>query len=101
MYQKLIGKNVIIRTFTAGVHFGTLKDITEDGKGCILENSRNAWYWSGAAGLSQMATEGVTDPDNCKFTVTIPTRVLTEVIEILPLTDVAFTNLNAVKEWKR
>ena len=38
---------VMVRTYSAGVHFGYLKK--REGKEVTLINSRRVWYWSGAA----------------------------------------------------
>lgn len=90
---------VLVRTYSAGVHIGYLKE--QNGKEVTLLNSRNIWYWSGAAGVSQLATDGVSNPDGCKFTVEVPERILTEAIEILPVTEKAFANLTSVPVWKK
>lgn len=59
-------KYVIVRTYSMGVFAGELaNESTETVK--ILHNSRRIWYWSGAASLSQLATDGTSDPVNCKF----------------------------------
>jgi len=89
---------VIIRTYSAGVHFGVLK--RREGKEVELTNARRIWYWDGAASLSQMAVDGVSEPENCKFSVVTPSIILTEAIEIIPCTDKAVKIINGVKEWK-
>lgn len=69
----------------------------------VLINARRLWYWEGAASLSQLALEGTKKPDNCKFTVVITDEdgvYLPQVIEILPMTDIAINSINSVKEWK-
>lgn len=88
----------IIRTHSAGVHFGIVTK--RDGKEVYLKNARRIWYWEGAASLSQMAVEGVSKPEKCKFSVTIPTIILTEAIEIIPCTDKAANCILRVPEWK-
>lgn len=90
---------VIIRTYSAGVHIGYLAEQSEGGKRVKLLDSRRIWYWSGAFTLSEMSQNGVSDPDNCKFSVTIPEIELTEAIEILPCTERAMNNLKAVKAY--
>jgi len=89
---------VIIRTYSAGVHAGYLKE--RNGKEVTLKNSRRIWYWDGAASLSQMAVDGVSKPENCKFAVVLPEIILTEAIEIIPCTEKAKTCIEGVKEWK-
>jgi len=87
----------IVRTYSAGVYFGYLKE--EKGDECILVNARNVWYWSGAASLLQMANEGVSKPDECKFTQEVAEIKLKGVIAILKCTKEAQDNLSSVKIW--
>ena len=89
---------VLIRTYSAGVHVGFLK--SQDGKIVELNESRRIWYWDGAASLSQLATDGVSAPENCKFSVVVQSIVLTEAIEIIPCTDKAKMNIAGVPIWK-
>ncbi len=91
-------KLVMIRTYSAGVHYGYLK--SREGKEVVLLNASRVWYWSGAASLSQLATEGTTKPNDCKFSVEVPEIILTESIEIISMTEKAINNLNSIKKWK-
>ena len=94
-------KMYIIRTYSAGVWFGNISEI--ENTTVVVTNARRLWYWSGAASLSQLATEGTKRPNDCKFTVTITDKegvLLTQVIEILPCTNEAVENIKSVKEWK-
>lgn len=92
-------KYVLVRTYSAGVHTGTLE--ARKGKEIILKNSRRIWYWDGAASLSQLATEGVKNPTNCKFSVVVPEITLTETIEIITCTKLAEKNIKEVPVWKK
>jgi hypothetical protein len=96
-------KAVLIRSYAAGVHFGYLKseEFTVAGKVVTLVNTRRVWYWDGAASLSQMALEGVTKPDNCKFSVVLDENEIVNVIETMPLTEKAVDNLFKIKIWKQ
>ena len=98
-----IGQKVIIRANRAGVFFGTLKEKTPTPAGVevVLTNSRRIWRWYGAASLSQMAQEGVKEPDRCMFTVTVPEHNVMDVIEILPCSDMAIKSIESVKIWKK
>ena len=89
---------VIVRTYSAGVHFGYLK--SRDGKEVTLVKSRRVWYWSGAASLSEMAVRGVKNPTECKFPAELEEIILTEAIEIIPCTEKARQSLQGVPEWK-
>lgn len=93
-----LSKYCIIRTYSAGVHFGVVK--SREGKEVVLTDARRIWYWDGAASLSQMAVDGVSKPENCKFSVTVPEITLTEAIEIIPCTEKAAKCILEVPEWK-
>jgi len=96
-------KAVLIRSYAAGVHFGYLEneEFTPAGKVVTLVNTQRVWYWDGACSLSQMALEGVKNPENCKFSVEIPRNEIVNVIETIELADSAFINLKKVAIWKK
>lgn len=89
----MIGKDVIVRTYSAGVHFGTLD--SRNGKELVLKNARRIWYWEGAFTLSAVATEGVGTAS--KLSVAVPEILLTEAIEIIPCSEAASANLRTLK----
>lgn len=88
----------IIRADRAGVFAGNIK--SREGSEVTLTNCRRLWYWAGAASLSQLALEGVKDPSNCKFTVTVPEITILGVIEIIPCTAEAERNIKDVPVWR-
>jgi len=89
----------MVRTYSAGVFYGYLK--SRKGKEVVLTDARRVWYWSGAATLSQLATDGTSDPSNCKFPCLVSEVTLTEAIEIIPMTHKAVASLDAVTVWAR
>jgi len=89
---------VIVRTYSAGVFAGYLEN--KCGKEVTLRNARRMWYWAGAASLSQLAVDGTTKPEECKFPVEVSSILLTEVIEILDVTKKAKQSINSVPVWK-
>lgn len=93
----MIGKHVIVRTYSAGVHAGVLK--SKEGKDVVLTDARRLWYWDGAASLSQLAVDGTSKPLNCKFPVAVEEILLTEAIEIIPTTHKAQESIKAVPVW--
>lgn len=95
----VVGKYCIIRGRDFGVFAGTVESV--EGDRVLLKNARRLWYWDGAASLSQLAAEGVTNPDGCKFTVTVDIILLMGVIEIVPATEQAKRCIDEVKVWKR
>jgi hypothetical protein len=97
MLKKQKKEYVIIRTYSAGVHAGTLK--SREGKEVVLENSRRLWYWEGAASLSGLAVHGVSKPEKCKFPAPLKKITLTEAVEIIPCTPKAKKSIEGVPEW--
>lgn len=92
-------KYVIVRTYSAGVFAGYLK--SRNGQEVVLVNARRLWYWAGAASLSQLAMEGVSKPDECKFPCEVATVELLQVIEILDCTEAARLSIKNVDVWAR
>ncbi len=95
----LIGLTCMVRTYSAGVFLGEVA--SKDGKEVHLKNARRMWYWDGAASLSQLATEGTSAPENCKFPAPVPDVLLTEAIEIIPASEAAIASIAAVPVWKQ
>lgn len=89
----MIGKTVIVRTCTAGVHFGELAH--RDGKEVLLKDARRIWYWEGAFTLSAVAQDGVSSKS--KLSVSVPEILLTEAIEVIPCSEAAIAKLRALK----
>jgi hypothetical protein len=98
--EKLIGKKVIVRSDRAGVFFGTLSNYDSATKEAEIRQVRQIWSWRGAASLMQMASEGVRYQDQCRFTVTLDSVTVMDVIEILPCTDAAIKNIEEVPVWR-
>lgn len=94
----MIGKKVIVRGDRSGVFFGTLAE--KNGTEVRLHDCRRLWYWDGAASISQIAMEGVKNPENCKFTVAVPDIIITDAVEIIPCTDDSIRSIEGVKVWK-
>ena len=95
----MIGKYCMVRTYSAGVFAGTLK--SRDGKEVVLNDARRIWFWDGAASLSQLATEGTSKPGNCKFPCPVEEVLLTDVIEIIPITETAAKSIAEVPVWEK
>lgn len=79
-----LGPEVLVRTYSAGVHIGTMT--SREGREVVLANARRLWSWAGAFTLSAVATKGV-DRKNSRISTAVPTITLTEAIEIIPITD--------------
>jgi hypothetical protein len=96
--MSMIGKYCMVRTRSAGVFAGTIK--SKKDMVAVLKNARRIWYWSGAASLSQLATEGTSNPAGCKFPCPVAEVELPEVIETIPITAKAKASIDAVPVWK-
>ena len=80
--NSMVGEKVIIRTYSAGVHFGTL--VEKAGNEVILKDSRRLWRWHCKTGisLSSVALHGV-DQSKSRIADALPSLWL-EAIEIIP-----------------
>lgn len=96
-----INKKCIIRTNRAGVYYGVLADYSSETRTAEIHNCCNLWYWDGAASLMQLATDGVKNPQNCKFTVIVEQIQVEEVISVIPCTQKAISSIESVKIWKK
>lgn len=92
-------KYVIVRTYLAGVFAGELE--SRNGQEVVLRNARRIWYWDGAASLSQLAMEGTSKPENCKFPCEVDRVELLQAIEILDVTTKARESIKGVPVWER
>lgn len=93
-----IGPVVLVRTYSAGVHFGTLK--SRSGKEVILTNARRLWQWSGACSLSQVAIDGV-NLSGSKISVVVPEITLTEAVELIPMSSKAGQTMMEAQSWQK
>lgn len=78
----MIGKFVLIRTFSAGVHFGTL--VSRNGQEVHLKDARRLWSWSGALSLSEVAMTGI-NVSSSKISIPVDEIILPQAIEIIPV----------------
>ena len=92
--KEYIGKKVLVRSYDAGVYFGTLEKIENDT--CKVSKVRNIWRWEGASCLSQIANDGIRDG---KVSPEVSSMILNRVCQIIPLTDKAIANLESHKPW--
>ena len=91
---------VCIRSYSAGCFCGYLKEESIDGRKVTLMQARRLWYWKGASSLSQLAIEGVSKPEECKFPCEIESIKIMEVCEIIKMTDKAKKSIQGVSIWK-
>ena len=96
--ENYIGKKVLVRGIESGVYFGEL--VSRNNKEVEMKNVRNLWYWKGANTLLDLAENGVRVPNECKFSNTVKSIILTDVCETVPCSEKAIKNIEAVTEWK-
>ena len=89
----------IVRTTSAGVFAGYIEK--QNGKEVVMRKARRIWYWDGAASLSQLAEEGTSKPNQCKFPCEVDKIELTEAIEILTVSKKAKKSIQGVAIWKQ
>lgn len=91
----LVGKKVIVRTYSAGVFFGTLTE--KQGCEVILSDARRLWRWFAIEGisLSEVAMNGVVSE---KSKVASPVKsIWLEAIEIIPCSDDSIKSIEGCK----
>ena len=89
----------MVRTYSAGVFAGKIEE--RNGKEVRMSNARRIWYWQGAASLSELAQRGTSKPDECKFPAPVSEVILTEAIEIIPITEKAYESIYGVSVWSQ
>ncbi len=79
-----IGQRVLVRTYSAGVHIGTL--VSSDEMNCHLKDALRLWKWEGGGlSLSAVATNGIVKGRLNRT----PEILLTNCIEFIPVTKAA------------
>jgi len=93
-------KYCVVRTYSAGVHIGFVADFgTNHPQYAKLLKSRRLHQWSGACSLSQVAMDGVAA--DSRIAVELPEIELTDVIEVIPCSEVAAEFFQGAKAWKK
>ena len=94
----MIGKKVIIRTYSAGVWFGTLDQ--KDGDEVILRNARRMWAWWAKEGisLSSVSVHGI-EESKSKIAEAVPS-VWLEAIEIIPCSESSIKIIESAQNAK-
>ena len=95
------GDYAIVRTYSAGVFSGTIKELDLAQRVVVLSDARRLWRWRGAASLSQLAQSGTSDPRGCQFPEPVTEVTLLEVIEILAVTAAARASIGEVPTWRK
>jgi hypothetical protein len=93
----MLGRRCLIRTFSAGVHIGTVESV--DGMSCKLNDSLRLWKWEGGGlSLSAVANNGIKGGRLNKTSEIY----LTNAIEFIPTTEAAEKSfLKFIEDEKR
>ena len=90
-------KYCLVRTYSAGVFAGYIE--SRNGREVVIREARKIWYWAGAASLAQLAVNGTSKPEECKFPVAVDRIEVLEAIEILDVTSKAQESIARVPLW--
>ena len=82
---------VVVRTYSAGVHVGTL--VSQKGREVVLSEARRVWRWRGANTLHELALRGAAE-EWTRISEPTPRIVLTEALEIITASKEATANLS-------
>ncbi len=90
-------KRIVLVRSTTGIFMG---ELSKWGNAeAVLLNARRLWYWSGAASLSELATEGTGKPSACKFPCAVERVTIPNVMEMIDVTARAKASIDAVPNW--
>jgi len=93
-FNSVKNKICIIRTYSAGVHYGTVDICSSDMTVVTLLKARRIWRWKGANTLNEVAKSGLSD--NSKISEIVPTITIAGAIEYLPVSDEAIRIIDGV-----
>jgi hypothetical protein len=97
-HHTTLGKKVIVRTYSAGVHYGEV--VEKEGNEVILKNARRLFYWkttNKGISLSEIANHGVhSDSKVCE-----PVNLIwLQPIEIIFCSDEAIKSIEGANVYK-
>jgi len=93
----------VIRSYGAGVFCGYVKEQKSELNGINVElvNSRRIYLWAGACSLSQVSVDGLGDLANSKIAMVVPIQTVANVIEIIPMSSRAASQIQCADVWKK
>lgn len=89
-----VGQHCIVRTYSAGVHMGTVQSV--DGAQVILKDARRLWKWEGAFTLNEVSKSGVSK--SSRIAEVVDTISLSDMIELIPTTEKARKSFEVCNE---
>ena len=87
---KANSKLVVVRTYGAGVHIGTL--VSQLGQEVVLADARRLWRWRGANTLNEVATNGVSQ-DYTRLSEPVASISLLSALEVIDVSPAAVPSL--------
>lgn len=96
--SNFIGKYVILRSISAGVFFGILKEI--NGNTATMSSVRKIHYQVGAAAVEQLAEDGIKNIKESRLTVVVSEMEIMSPVQIIPCTEKSIENLTGIPIWK-
>ena len=93
----IIGRKCIIRTYSAGVWFGTVLEKTKDE--CVIGNARRLWKWvtvDKGISLSEVSLTGLASDSKVQPPVN---KVWLQQIELIPCTEIATTSIESQNNY--
>lgn len=91
---------VLVRTESAGVHVGIVKDYNDETGVITLTQSRRIHYWKGACSCTEIALNGIADTADSRIALILPIIKLRGWIEIIPMTKKAAKCLMEAPTWE-
>lgn len=88
----------MVRTYSAWVWFWYVEKL--EWTYCLLREATRVYKWAWAFTLSELATVGSSNHNDCKFAIPVDVVELTQAIEILDITQKAELNLKKIPVWK-
>lgn len=93
--SSLVGKKCIIRTYSAGVHYGEI--VEKSGTEVIVKNSRRLWQWKAKQSISLSAV-AICGLDHSGSKICAPVdSIWLDAIELIPCTDVAIKSIEGAE----
>jgi hypothetical protein len=93
--EDFIGKMCVVRTYSAGVYVGIVRQI--EGQEALMENARIVYRWEGAFTLLEMATNGITGG---KISKPVAKIYLPQIINTIIMSEKAISSFNNIKPYE-
>ncbi len=88
----------IVRTYSAWV-WAWYIDFSSHELWRYVYNARRLWRWDSKFTLSELAETWIRKEDSCKFAIPVKVVWLTQIIEVIPCTDIAKNMIESVEDY--